>query len=239
MARNAPPAPIHAEAPVESRPVVVRIGIARDSAFHFYYNDNLETLERLGAELVPFSPIHDRCVPDGLHGIYVGGGYPEEYAEPLSANASMIDSFRRFAGSGRPLYAECGGLMYLSQGIEIGSGRFYPMAGLLPASTKMAARRKMLGYVETLLLEDSLFGLAGTVIRGHEFHYSELIGDPASDGWKPVHRLRYIRGRSDADEGFQKGGVLAGYAHLHFASRPETAERFISLCERAHANEPY
>ena len=213
------------------QPKRLRLGLAYDAAFHFYYRDNLETLEAHGFELVPFSPLRDKCLPEGLDGLYIGGGYPEEHAEALANNITMLESVRRFAGEGRPVYAECGGLMYLAQGIECRDAARHTLVGLLPQWTRMLDRRKALAYVEVTLTRDSLFGRQGEGLRGHEFHYSELIGDPIDDGaWNPPYSVK--RRRSDAAilEGFQRGKTVASYVHAHFASRNGAVEHFVSTC---------
>jgi cobyrinic acid a,c-diamide synthase len=218
----------------ESRPPALptnrraRLGIARDEAFHFYYPDNLCELERLGCELVPFSPIHDRALPEKVDGLYFGGGYPEEYAEALSANPSMLESIRAFARRG-VVYAECGGLMYLSEGIETLDGKKYPQLGLLPGWTRMRPRRQSLGYVEVTLSRDCLWGERGQSLRGHEFHYSELVPVP---GWESAYDVRYRRSDRVSREGFCCGPILASYTHLHFASRPGAAESFVRSLEQ-------
>jgi len=211
----------------------VRLGVAFDSAFHFYYPDNIEALEQHGCRVVRFSPLTDNSLPHELDGIYIGGGYPEEYAEELSENRPMIDSLRAFAHSGRPIYAECGGLMYLSEGIESMDGKRFEMAGILPARTRMLNRLKTLGYVEVTLSGDSLFGPRGMQLRGHEFHYSELVGDPVEDRqWNHRYELRRVRLETTTLEGYQYGSILASYVHAHFASRPDAVEHFVSLCSR-------
>jgi cobyrinic acid a,c-diamide synthase len=208
------------------------LGVAFDEAFHFYYPDNLEALESAGFELVYFSPLRDQVLPDQLDALYIGGGYPETHAATLSANRVMLESVRRFAGSGKPLYAECGGLMYLAQGIELLDGERHEMVGLLPQWTRMLARLRILGYVEVSLSEDSLFGKAGEQLRGHEFHYSELVGDPACNGnWSHAYSLKRRRNAEITPEGFQSGTILASYVHTHFASRPDAANRFASIAE--------
>jgi cobyrinic acid a,c-diamide synthase len=219
----------------ESHPASkARIGVARDEAFHFYYPDNLEALETAGAELVFFSPVKDREMPPGLNGLYVGGGYPEESAEALSGNTGIREAVRAFCLSGRPVYAECGGLMYLSESLETREGRRFEMAGVLPAQTRMLPRLRSLGYVSVTLEQDSLWGAKGTELRGHEFHYSELVGDPARDGgWTEVYEARNSRSGPSEAQGFQKGNVLASYVHLHFASRPGAAESFIGKCQES------
>lgn len=209
-----------------------RLGLAFDAAFHFYYPDNLEALERAGCELIHFSALHDESLPEALDAIYMGGGYPEEHAETLASNKRMLDSIRSFAVSGGPVYAECGGLMYLGQGIERTDGKRFELVGLVPAWTRMLSRLKSLGYVEVTLAEDSLFGKRGAHFRGHEFHYSELMEDPAGrDGWRSVYRITRRRVDAVAREGFQFGKALASYVHAHFASKPELVNYFVSLCE--------
>ena len=208
-----------------------RVGIAYDEAFHFYYQDNLDALEEHGCELVRFSPLSDRAVPDGLDGMYIGGGYPEVHAAALGDNRAMVAGMRDFSASGRPLYAECGGLMYLSQGIECLDGTRVPLVGVLPFWTRMLDRLKSLGYVEVTLSGASLFGSAGDRLRGHEFHYSELMSDePVGNGWEDVYRGQRRRSQAIVREGFQRGQTLASYVHVHFASRPDAVEHFVSTC---------
>ncbi|MGA2402602.1 MAG: cobyrinate a,c-diamide synthase, partial [Syntrophobacteraceae bacterium] len=209
----------------------VTIGIASDSAFHFYYPDNLDELVSRGCELVRFSPLAEDRLPGNLDGLYFGGGYPEEHAEALSENRTMIESIRQFAANGSPVYGECGGLMYLAQGIETLSGKRYPLVGLLPNWTRMAIRLESLGYVEVTLTGDSLMGLQGTRLRGHEFHYSRLIGNPIDDtSWHSVYALKRKRSESITSEGFQRNRTLASYVHLHWASHHETVKHFIECC---------
>jgi len=143
----------------------------------------------------------------------------------------MLTEIRRFGASGRPIYAECGGLIYLSRSLETLDGKPYLLAGLLPANTRMLNRKKSLGYVEVTLQEDSLWGAKGTTLRGHEFHYSELTEDPSvNPDWTSIYRVRRPLSGVAADEGFQCGRILASYVHLHLASRPEAVERFITHC---------
>jgi cobyrinic acid a,c-diamide synthase len=197
-----------------------RLGIARDEAFHFYYPDNLQALERAGCELIDFSPLHDRRLPDGLNGVYLGGGYPEEHASALSANTGMLQQIRAFPGL---IYAECGGLMYLAEGIELRDGSRFSMAGLLPAWVRIGERLKALRYVEVSLLEPGFWGEQGATLRGHEYHYSELLNQP---GWKTVYQVTQRRSGKILREGFQHGSVLASYVHLHFASCPRAVHSF-------------
>jgi cobyrinic acid a,c-diamide synthase len=227
--RSEPTAAI-AEHKVAGAPARLRIGVARDAAFHFYYQDLFDALRTSGCEVLFFSPLDDRRLPEGLSGLYLGGGYPELHAERLAENGEMLAAIRAYAASGRSLYAECGGLMYLSRGIEA-AGRFYPFAGILPARTRMLPARKALGYVEVTLTKDSLWGHRGDLLRGHEFHYSELIDDPISDpAWRKVYSLRRRRTDTVETEGYQNGAILASYLHLHHASRPAAVARFLERC---------
>ena len=219
--------------PVSVAPVV-RIGVAQDAAFHFYYPDNLEALAAQGAELVPFSPLQDATLPTGLDGIYLGGGYPEEQAARLAANNGMLTELRAFITSGRPVYAECGGLMYLSRGIELLDGSRHRMLGVLPLYTRMLPQRKALGYVEVTLQQDSLLGTAGAVLRGHEFHYSEIIEAETGHWARPYQSATRNRGLAGCC-GYQQGNLLASYIHLQFAAHPHAAAQFIQTCRRYHA----
>lgn len=209
----------------------IRLGIAKDAAFHFYYPDNLEAFESAGFELVPFSPIADAALPEGLDAIYIGGGYPELAAEALSTNQSMRASVRSFCRSGRPVYAECGGLMYLSEGVVLSDGTRHAMAGILPGLCRMDDRLRALGYAEVVLTESSLFGEAGTRLRGHAFHYSDFEGAPTgAQGWRSVYNVVSRRGRAPIKEGYQMGNVLISYVHLHFASHPSAIAHFRDTC---------
>ena len=208
----------------------VSIGVARDAAFHFYYQDFFDELVMRGCTLHYFSPLADSSLPAGVDALYFGGGYPEEHAEMLSENQEMLAAIRAFASS-RPVYGECGGLMYLCRKLEKQDGSKYPMVGLIPAATRMLDRLKSLGYVEVTLNTNSLWGVSGAVLRGHEFHYSELTSDPTKESdWKAVYALKRRRTDDAVSEGFQKSSVLASYVHLHLASRPEALKYFIDRC---------
>jgi cobyrinic acid a,c-diamide synthase len=137
----------------------------------------------------------------------------------------MLESIRQFAAGNRLVYAECGGLMYLCEGVETLDGARHPLAGVLPSWTRMCSQRRSLGYVEVECTRDTPWGVAGERLRGHEFHYSEWTGEPA--GWERAYAVRYRRSERAVPEGFQRGSVLASYAHLHFAARPGAAARFV------------
>ena len=196
----------------------VRIAVARDEAFSFYYQDALETLEAAGAELIPFSPLRDATVPEA-GGLLIGGGYPEAHAAALSANASMLASIRAFAESGKPVVAECGGLMYLGATLSA-DDQVYPMCGVIPYHTRMAGRLT-LGYRDLEVLEDTPVATRGEQLRAHEFHYSTLVGEATC----PAYRV------NGQPEGYAQGNVLASYMHLHLGADVRLAERLIARCQ--------
>ena len=203
-----------------------RIGIAHDAAFCFYYRDNLALLEAAGAELVSWSPLDDTVLP-AVDGLYFGGGYPELYGATLAENRAMLTAVRSLASEGRPIYAECGGLMYLADAIEDLDGATHRMVGLLPATVRMRPRRLSLGYTEVTLHGDSPLGQSGGIARGHEFHYSSL--DPVPSWIPRAYRLRRRQGEERA-EGYLIGNALLSYVHLHFASNPGLAWSFVAAC---------
>ncbi|HEX9444147.1 MAG TPA: cobyrinate a,c-diamide synthase [Candidatus Binatia bacterium] len=206
----------------------VPIAVARDRAFCFYYPDNLELLRRAGARLEDFSPIRDRSLPAGVQGIYLGGGYPELYARELASNRPMRAAVRDFIEAGGPVYAECGGLMYLSRSLIDGTGRRHPMAGVYPFGTKMHPALRMLGYREVVSGAGG-FIPRGQTARGHEFHYSELLGNTAR-GRGVRHAYARSSGGPGACRGYVRKRCVASYVHLHFGSNPDFAERFVAVC---------
>jgi cobyrinic acid a,c-diamide synthase len=212
-----------------SVPSRVSIGLARDEAFCFYYQDNLDLLERAGARLVPFSPLRDAHLPQGLDALYLGGGYPELYPAQLSANQSLAQDMRAFARSGRPVYAECGGMMYLGERLRTRDGQSHPMAGVLPLEIEMTEKLVRFGYVEIGLLRDCLLGQKGTVLRGHSFHYSQSTA--TRDIAVPFH-AQYTLSKKAGPEGCAMENVLASYFHLHFRGTPSAARTFVELAEQ-------
>ncbi|MEA1959422.1 MAG: cobyrinate a,c-diamide synthase [Chloroflexota bacterium] len=203
----------------------VRIGIARDRAFNFYYQDNLDLLEAWGATLAPFSPTSDGVLPGGIDGVYIGGGFPEMYAAELARNTPMLDSIREAGENGMPVYAECGGLMYLGRSLRGFDGDVHGMAGLLPIDSIMDGANLTLGYRTVRALADSPLLERGDEVRGHEFHWSSLDGGPEGEA-------AYMILDQERREGFIAGNVLASYVHVHFASRPGMAQRFIEYCKK-------
>ncbi len=227
IARSAPPLPYGATdlfppTPVEPQ---TRIALACDEAFTFYYEDNLDLLRAWGAELVPFSPIHDAELPAGVGGVYIGGGFPELFARELAANRSMQESFRRAAAAGLPIYAECGGLMYLSQGIVDLEGTAHALVGLVPGWSTIDRPRLSLGYRTATARRPSFLLAAGERVRGHEFHWSQLRGGVPAD--EAAYELESQERRL---EGYAAGSVLATYLHVHFGSDPRLAPRFVAAC---------
>ncbi|MDX9787516.1 MAG: cobyrinate a,c-diamide synthase [Desulfobacterales bacterium] len=209
------------------------LAVARDECFHFYYQDLFDELEHRGCQIDYFSPLRDASLPKKADAVYLGGGYPEAFAETLAANAGMTRSLRQFAQSGRPVYAECGGLIYLSEALTTREGNRRPLLGILPGETRMLNHRKHLGYVEVRQKADALWGKAGTHLRGHEFHYSEVVSNDAiEEKWTTAYDLIPHRGACKSSEGYYQpqGRILASYVHLHLASRPDALDYFLNLC---------
>ncbi len=234
LARSSPPFDAASEPATEPAGVRCRLGIARDEAFHFYYEDNLRRLEALGAELVPFSPLHDATLP-AVDGLYLGGGYPEVHAAALSANTAMRNAVARFGLEGGPVYAECGGLMYLTRAIVTGDGQEHAMVGLLPGAARMCSTLQALGYVEVETRKSTLLGPAGTRFRGHQFRYSELSPSPSPEEVEHVYSLRRRRGDTTVQEGYRVQNALASYVHAHWASNPGVAAGLVESCARHRA----
>ena len=236
VARSSAALGMEEEATLAAVPTRCRLGVARDEAFHFYYEDNLRRLEALGAELVPFSPVHDARLPE-VDGLYLGGGYPEVHAAALAANATMRDAVAAFARNGGPVYAECGGLMYLTRGIVTAEGQEHAMVGLLPSQARMCRKLQALGYVEVETRASTILGAAGTRFRGHQFRYSELSPAPAVDEVGHVYSLHQRRGDSTPLEGYRLHNVIASYVHAHWASNPGVAAALVESCVRHRASE--
>ncbi len=204
----------------------IRIGLARDEAFCFYYEDNLDMLRRLGAQLVPFSPLHDQNLPDNLDGLYMGGGYPELHAQALSGNHAMREAIAAAVTEGMPCLAECGAYMYLHEEMEDADGMAWPMAGVIRGKAFRKERLVRFGYCELIAQEETLLGASGTVLRAHEFHYwdsecregSFTAHKPGRPGeWKCM---------------FHRGNLLAGFPHLYFPGAPQVAENFVRTCRK-------
>ena len=211
--------------PEEPMAVRARIAVAMDRAFSFYYQDSLDLLEAWGAEVVPFSPLEDPGLPEAVSGVYIGGGFPEMYAAELAGNTAMLEDLRRAARKGLPIYGECGGLMYLGNSLSDLQGDVHPMAGLVPVSSVMEGSRLVLGYRELEALSDGPLMERGRRVRGHEFHWSVQEGTA-----KPSEAAYSVVDQDGRLEGFRAGSVLASYVHIHMASDPSLAPRFVDVC---------
>ena len=209
-------------------------------------------LERLGAELVPFSPLDDETLPDGIAGVLLGGGFPEMFAEKLAANTSMRASIRAAAAAGLPIYAECGGYMYLMTELVDFGGKAHAMCGVFPGRAVMTKRLQMVGYVTARMEEDTVLGAAGTELRGHEFHFSQEeaaetppttakdspaesgVAAETADADPPSRPFMFTKLRNGATYGAGQRykNVLGSYLHIHFAGCPGAAEQFVEACAR-------
>ncbi|MBI4335436.1 MAG: cobyrinate a,c-diamide synthase [Candidatus Omnitrophica bacterium] len=229
MGREAPGLPGHRKRIFDTEKIRGRaaIAIARDAAFSFYYRDNLDILSHYGADLIEFSPISDNRLPQGADGLYIGGGFPELFAPRLSGNDELKNDILRKAKAGMPIYAECGGLMYLVKELVDFRKRRFPMVGIFNASVKMADGLRALGYVDIEVLKENALSDKGARTRAHVFHWSHLV--KASRRETFAYRVRKDKENVFLD-GFVKWNVLASYSHLHFGSNPVFAKNFIRRC---------
>jgi cobyrinic acid a,c-diamide synthase len=205
------------------------IGVAMDDAFNFYYHHNFDILKAWGAELKFFSPLKDAHLPEKIDGLYLGGGFPEVFNANLSKNKRILTEIRKIADTGLPIYAECGGLMYLSQGIRDFNGKYFEMVGLINGVSVMQKRRERLGYAVAEAKKDSIIAKKGQRLKGHIFHWSKL---PNPSETMAAYNMSIP---SNQPEGFitgPKDNVLASYLHLHFGSDIELAKRFIASCSQ-------
>jgi cobyrinic acid a,c-diamide synthase len=212
----------------------VTIAIARDKAFCFYYQDNIDILEGCGATIVYFSPLKDTSLPEHCDGIYFGGGYPELFAAELSENRSLRLQIKALSDQGMPVYGECGGFMYLCSDITLSESMpagnrpgSYQMTGCFPFSAKMNETLKSLGYREVVFLSDTLLGQKGETIKGHEFHYSSLSGDETGDSVYDTFSGKKLK---TGTPGYQTRNTLGSYIHVHMGSNPATALHFVEKC---------
>jgi len=196
-----------------------RIAVAQDEAFHFYYAANLEWLRKQGAEIVSFSPLHDRQVPENADALILGGGFPEVFAEEISANKSMLTSLKVTVESGMPTYAECGGLMVLAEGLKIKSGQSLAMAGVIPGTVEMTKRLQYFGYCKIDLSESG-------EVRGHEFHYSHWSDETKKANlWKVTRHSTGIT----RSEGYRTANLHASYVHLYFPQAAAVMRKILHL----------
>jgi cobyrinic acid a,c-diamide synthase len=211
----------------------LKIAYLRDSAFSFYYPENLEALEEAGASLVPVSSLAAARLPQGIQGLYIGGGFPETHAPALAANRALLDSIRAAAAHGLPVYAECGGLILLARGLWH-EGRRHEMAGVLPFDVEVCPRPQGHGY-ETLLVDvANPFFPVGSTLKGHEFHYSRIVGEAASSALHTTTVCAVQRGTGcgSGRDAVVSGNVWASYVHLHASSVPDWAPGFVRAAHR-------
>jgi cobyrinic acid a,c-diamide synthase len=212
--------------PITPKPALARIAVARDKAFSFYYQDSLDLLEAWGAELIFFSPLQDTRLPQGIAGLYIGGGFPELYAAELAANEPIRREIKIVAERGMPIYAECGGLMYLGRSIRNLEGKEYPMVGAIPVSSQIDSPRLSLGYRTVQALGDGPLLRQGEIVRGHEFHWSVLNKDANTlNAYCVIDKGKRM-------EGFHSMNLLASYIHLHLGSLPHMTSRFVENCRK-------
>lgn len=211
--------------PISARPMTqetFRLGLALDEAFLFYYQDALDLAERLNFIIVPFSPLHDHALPQDLDGIFIGGGFPELHLNRLSENLTFLDSLRAYAASGKPIYAECGGYMYLGQSITDFEGREVALAGLIPMKAEMTKRLQGIGYRRGVFREENFLGPRGTTVQGHEFHYSRVTYNTEF----PAAYELFRGDHADRMEGYARDNIVASYLHLHFSGHQELLEHW-------------
>ena len=234
IARAATPVELPMAAPVESG-AHVTIGVFRGGPFSFYYPENLEALEQTGAELIDVEPLTAEALP-AVDALYLGGGFPEVHAHELAGNVALRGAVRDAARSGMPIYAECGGLMYLCRELIV-DGRSYPMAGVLDLAVEQTARPVGHGYVLASVERPNPFFPQGTRLRGHEFHYSRIVSAAAS-GPEPVLKLERGHGVGDRHDGLVAGRVWASYTHMHALGTPAWAPGFVALARSYRAERP-
>jgi cobyrinic acid a,c-diamide synthase len=208
----------------------VKIGILQDAAFQFYYSENLEALEKAGGQLVSMNALCDSILPD-LDGLYIGGGFPETSARELAANTSFRQSIKKAAEQGLPIYAECGGLIYLGSSILL-DGEEFPLVDIFPIQFEMSAKPQAHGYTIFQVEKDNAFYSSGAQIKGHEFRYSKIRN---WQGSADQLVLKMVRGKGfiDGRDGLTYKNVLALYTHVHAEGTPEWAGNFVQRCRAA------
>ena len=203
----------------------LRIAVARDEAFSFYYGESLRELEKLGAEIIFFSPLHDATLPKA-DGIIFGGGYPEIFSAQLEHNKKIRTEINQAAKNGLPIFAECGGYMYLMNALTDGDGKIFEMCGVIPTQAVMTRKLQMVGYVEAILTRDCLIGGRGEKIHAHEFHFSKEVGDVD----EKIFDCEKLRTGEKYFAGYATENIVASYLHIHFTGCPKVAEKFVSAC---------
>jgi cobyrinic acid a,c-diamide synthase len=237
VAASAPPWPAEKVFPAAVRKKTgqeqVTIGVLKDSAFQFYYPDNLDALIKRGAKIVEINALEAQAMPD-IDALYIGGGFPETSVQRLAANELFRSSLRKEAKKGLPIYAECGGFMYLGKSLTVG-GKAYPMAGVLPVAFGMEKRPQGHGYMELEVDRENPFFPVGTRLKGHEFHYCRILSPgKKEDVYTAFHVLRGT-GIGNQRDGMVRKNILAGFTHLHALGTPKWAEAMIVAGRRYNA----
>ncbi|NDY71251.1 cobyrinate a,c-diamide synthase [Desulfobacter hydrogenophilus] len=226
LLESLPWVPVDSPTPLEQKPAFVRIAVARDAAFCFYYPENIELLEQAGAQIIYFSPLFEPNLPDNIDGLYLGGGYPELHAATLTQNTGFRQAVSLACKNNMPIYAECGGFMTLCRTLEDLDGQHHDMVGCFGFTCRMSKRLRALGYREIRLNRDTILGPTGVTARGHEFHYSSLD----DHGEKSVYDACDRTGGTRVVPGFEKNRTLGSYLHLHFKSNPDVPQHFVQAC---------
>lgn len=227
IANEAPEFTYSARSVLKKEFLDIRVGIARDEAFSFEYPASLAILEELGAKLIFFSPIHDKQLPD-VDGLFFGGGFPELFLPALSKNIQMLQAIRDFHGEKKPIWAECGGFLYLCRTLKDFSGKNYSLVGIVPASTEMMRKLQAVGYVTATAEEDSLLIQKGGNLRGHHFHFSQIIPEIENFPW--AFRMKSRRG--EETDGYQSENVIASYLHIHLLGNIPAGVNFLKTCKK-------
>ncbi|WP_141434057.1 cobyrinate a,c-diamide synthase [Bacillus sp. 03113] len=209
----------------------VRIAVAKDAAFNFYYEENLELLQAYGAEIVEFSPLNGDLLPENVDGLYIGGGFPEEFAKELANQKEVKESIKTAIENGLPTLAECGGFMFLTEAIETTNHESFEMVGIIPGLVRMQSKLAALGYREVTGEEGNFLFKGNVLAKGHEFHYSTFHPHVVT---RPAYQTKGMRGTKK--EGYINGNLVAGYTHFHFGSSPEMVENWIEKCKETKAS---
>jgi len=219
--------------------MTANIAVARDKAFCFYYQDNLDILKRFGAKIIEFSPLNDTKLPDNIHGIYFGGGYPEIFAEKLSKNKKLLQQIKDKSLKGMPVYGECGGFMFLCNTLctqnEKNETLHHSMSGCFDFSVTMSTRLRSLGYREITFTEDCIIGKKGEKVRGHEFHYSSLQNSDTKDSDFAISDVYKVTGRAGQNislKGYKILNTIGSYLHIHFGNNENCAKQFVDSCTK-------
>ncbi len=220
---------------IEKKEKKIRLGLAYDKAFNFYYQDNLDLLESLGCDLIRFSPLKDKALPEGLDGLYIGGGFPEMFGKEIEANITMRNSIKSAVENHMPVYAECGGLMFLTQYIEDLQGKKYNMCGVFENGSKMTKTLQRFGYVKVTLNEDTILGKKGTEFKAHEFHRS-VVNDNECVNLESRRKYDISKDRNGEEViwhcGYKKNNCVGGYPHIHFYNNLQVADNFVASCRK-------